>query len=231
MKVLPALSQATSVTWRNRPSSAGSGGFGCLSGSVPSSEASCLRPNTMTTRPSGSNLITMSEPLSVTQMLSCGSIFTVCPNDQAYRFLPISRTNAPLASNSSSCVAAAAEAGPLVLPRDSTNTWPLELTETPDASPKYMLAGSFKGLGTESNGIVGTACCAKACCVKAGDPASNRSPTSQCFILFSPEPCFAFVFEADASLWHVLSSIFASRKPRHDGSSSDAWPRGRVTIA
>jgi hypothetical protein len=32
------------------------------------SEASCLRPNTMATRPSGVNLITMSEPLSVTQM-------------------------------------------------------------------------------------------------------------------------------------------------------------------
>src|SRR5665213_1307295 len=73
----------TDVAWRNRPSSAGSGGFGCFKGAVSSSEASCLRPNTMTTRPSGSNLITMSEPLSVTQMLSAGSTLTVCPNDQA----------------------------------------------------------------------------------------------------------------------------------------------------
>src|SRR5947208_525834 len=63
--------------------SSGSGGVGCLTGPVSSSEASCLRPNTMTTRPSGSNLITMSEPLSVTQILSCGSTFTVWPNDQA----------------------------------------------------------------------------------------------------------------------------------------------------
>src|SRR6266702_5355563 len=70
MKVLPSLSQATSVTWRNRPSSAGSGGLGCFSGAVSSSEASCLRPNTIRTRPSESNLITMSEPLSVTQMRS-----------------------------------------------------------------------------------------------------------------------------------------------------------------
>ena len=52
-------------------------------GPVSSSEASCLRPNTISTRPSGSNLITMSEPLSVTQILSCGSILTVWPNDQA----------------------------------------------------------------------------------------------------------------------------------------------------
>ncbi len=37
---------------------------------MPSSEASCLRPKTMTTRPSGSNLMTMSEPLSATQILS-----------------------------------------------------------------------------------------------------------------------------------------------------------------
>jgi hypothetical protein len=32
-----------------------------------------------------------------------------------------------------------------------------------------------------------------------------------------PEACFAFVFETDASLWHVLSSIVASRMPRHKG--------------
>src|SRR6267154_717361 len=82
-KVLPALSQATSVTWRNRASAAGSGGFGCFTGPVSSSEASCLRPNTMSTRPSWSNLITMSEPLSVTQILSEGSTLTVWPNDQA----------------------------------------------------------------------------------------------------------------------------------------------------
>jgi hypothetical protein len=83
MKVLPAASKAVSVTWRKRPGSAGSGGFGCFKGAVSSSEASSLRPNTMSTRPSGVNLITMSEPLSVTQMLSCGSHLTMWANDQA----------------------------------------------------------------------------------------------------------------------------------------------------
>ena len=50
----------------------------------------------------------------------------------------------------------------MVLPRDSTKTWPLELTATPDTSPKYMLCGSRSGLGTESKAMVGTACCASA---------------------------------------------------------------------
>src|ERR1700686_647145 len=83
MKVSPAASQAMSVTCRNIPSTGGNGGLGCLSASVPSSEASCLRPNTMMTLPSGLNLITMSEPLSAAQMLSSLSIRTVCANDQA----------------------------------------------------------------------------------------------------------------------------------------------------
>src|SRR5208282_1103894 len=63
----PAASHATSVTCRNIPSTGGSGGFTCFSGAVPSSDASCLRPNTVATRPTGSNLITMSDPLSIAQ--------------------------------------------------------------------------------------------------------------------------------------------------------------------
>src|SRR5579859_7250093 len=89
MYAFPAASHATSVTCRNIPSTGGSGGFTCFSASVPSSDASCFRPNTITTRPSGLNLITMSDPLSVTQMLSCLSTFTVCANDHAYKLCPI----------------------------------------------------------------------------------------------------------------------------------------------
>jgi hypothetical protein len=62
----------------NIPSSGGSGGLASFNGPVPSSEASCLRPNTITTHPSRLNLITMSEPLSVTQILSSRSTLTVC---------------------------------------------------------------------------------------------------------------------------------------------------------
>src|SRR5205814_2379991 len=42
---------AMSVTCLNIPSTGGRGGFGWRSGSVPSSEASCLRPKTIATRP------------------------------------------------------------------------------------------------------------------------------------------------------------------------------------
>src|SRR5712692_5426489 len=159
MKALPAGSKATSVTCLKRPSSAGSGGLGCFRAAVSSSDASCLRPNTIRTRPCGLNLTTMSDPLSVTQMLSLRSTRTVWPNDQAYRFLPISRTNLPSRSNSSSCAAAAAYAGPVVLPRESTNTLPFESTATPVTSPKCRSMGSLRGLGTDSNAITGTDCC------------------------------------------------------------------------
>src|SRR5205807_2637958 len=93
MKVLPSLSQATSVTWRNRPSSAGSGGLGCFSGA---------------------------------------------------------------------------------------KIWPLELTETPETSPKYMLCGRRSGLGAESKGMLGTDCCAK-----VGDAINSNNAVSQRFIISS----------------------------------------------
>jgi hypothetical protein len=56
----------------------------------------------------------------------------------------------------------------------------LELTDTPDASPKYMFAGSFNGLGTESKAIVGTGCCAN-----AGGAINSISPVSQFRMSFS----------------------------------------------
>src|ERR1017187_415324 len=177
MKVLPAGSQVTSVTWRKRPSSAGSGGFGCFTGPVSSSEASCLRPNTITTWPLGLNLTTMSEPLSTAQMLSSRSTRTVCAKDQAYRFLPISRMNLPSGANSSSCAAAAAYAGPLVVPREKTKICPLEFTATPLTSPRYRSLGSFSRFGTESNAITGTCCCAS-----SGGQNRTSSATSQCFM-------------------------------------------------
>src|SRR5580692_11213717 len=135
INVFPAASQAMSVTCRNIPSIAGSGGFACFSDPVPSSDASCFLPNTITTRPSGLNLITMSDPLSATQMLSCASTFTACAYDHAYKLCPISLKNLPLASNSKSCDPAAAYAGPVVFPRENTNTCPFEFTATPATSP------------------------------------------------------------------------------------------------
>src|SRR5215470_511646 len=59
---------------------------------------------------------------------------------------------------------------------------PLELSATPDASPRYMLCGRRTGLGTESKAMVGTGCCAS-----AGGAASSRRPSSARFIKFLPK--------------------------------------------
>jgi len=66
-----------------------------------------LRPNSITTLPSGLNLMIMSDPLSTAQMLSSLSIRTACAYDHAYKFLPISRRNLPSGPNSSNCAAVA----------------------------------------------------------------------------------------------------------------------------
>src|ERR1700722_10670342 len=60
--------------------------------------------------------------------------------------------------------------------------WLLELSATPETSPRYMLVGSRSGLGTESKAMTGTACCAS-----AGDPVNNISPISQCRMISSPK--------------------------------------------
>src|SRR5262245_27469766 len=136
MKMLPCVSHVTSVGWRNWPLIGGNGGFGCFQGSEASSDAYILTPKTIETRPSGVNLMIMSEPLSIAQMLSSLSTRTMCAKDQAYRFFPISRTNLPVWSNSSNCAAAAEYAGPVVVPRWNTKTCPLELVAIPETSPR-----------------------------------------------------------------------------------------------
>src|SRR5439155_1228522 len=143
IKMLPWVSHVTSVGWRNCPSTGGRGGFTRFQGSAPSSDASFLRPKTIVTRPSGLNLITMSEPLSTAHRLSSLSTRTVCANDHAYRFLPTSRIYLPSGPNSRTCAAVAAYAGPVVFPRLNTKMCPFELTATPEASPKCRSARSY----------------------------------------------------------------------------------------
>src|SRR5712691_6428702 len=82
MKMLPCVSHVTSVGCLNWPSTGGRGGVTRVHGTA-SSDASFFRPNTITTRPSGLNLTTMSEPLSTAQMLSSLSTRTVCAYAQA----------------------------------------------------------------------------------------------------------------------------------------------------
>src|SRR5581483_4247551 len=82
MKMLPCVSQVTSVGCRNCPSTGGRGGVTRVHGPA-SSEASFLRPKTIVTRPSGLNLMIMSDPLSTAQMLSSLSTRTACAYDHA----------------------------------------------------------------------------------------------------------------------------------------------------
>src|SRR2546421_9498221 len=81
--MLPSESQATSVGWRKRPFTGGNGGFGCSQGLLSSSADSLRRPNTIMTRPAWLNLTTMSDPLSIAQMLSFLSIRTVWASDRS----------------------------------------------------------------------------------------------------------------------------------------------------
>src|SRR5438034_5453859 len=183
MKMLPWVSHVTSVGWRNCPSTGGRGGLTRFHGSAPSSEASFLRPNTIVTRPSGLNLITISDPLSTAQRLSSLSTRTVCANDHAYRFLPTSRIYLPSGPNSRICAAVAPYAGPVVLPRLNTKMCPFEFTATPEASPKCRSAGSLKKFGTESNGISGTVCWANAAQLNSNNMTSRKRFTEPPYCL------------------------------------------------
>jgi hypothetical protein len=79
-----ALGTKRDICWLPEPpSSAGKRGIGCFNGPVLSSDASCFRPKTMVTRPSGLNLMIMSDPLSMAQILSSLSMRTACANDHA----------------------------------------------------------------------------------------------------------------------------------------------------
>ena len=66
-------------------------------------------------------------------------------------------------------------AGPLaLLLRVNTAISPFEFTATPEASPRFMSAGSFRKFGAESNGISGTDCCANAVPANASDAMSAK---------------------------------------------------------
>src|ERR1700722_1010354 len=87
----------------------------------------------------------------------------------------------PFASNSKSCAAAGAYAGPVaLLDRVNTKTCPLELTATPGTSPKFTPGGSLKKSGTESNANSGTFCCAN-----SGTAKSRVSRQRQVFSFIS----------------------------------------------
>src|SRR5262252_7956956 len=145
--MLPSVSHATSVGWRNCPFTGGRGGF-TRSHGFASSDASFLRPNTIVTCPSGLMRTIMSEPLSIAQRLSSLSNRIACAYDHAYRPLPTSRRNFPVLSKRSTCEAVAPYAGPPALfDRVYTATSPLELTATPETSPKFMSGGSLRKFG------------------------------------------------------------------------------------
>src|SRR5258707_14791321 len=100
--MLPCESQATSVGWRNRPSTGGRGGVTCSHGLVFSSADSLRRPNTHTPRPGVVHLATMTEPFSVPQVVV--SLSALHPSGEAQRSgaLPPPRPNSPVAAGSRS---------------------------------------------------------------------------------------------------------------------------------
>src|SRR3954471_15484165 len=98
--MLPALSHATSVGWlKLSPGTPDPGGPDARPNTplLPSSPtASSRRPRVRRTLPDGSNLTTILDARSTTQMLSCGSTLTPCANRKLYGRLlgvepPISR--------------------------------------------------------------------------------------------------------------------------------------------
>src|ERR1700761_3041070 len=91
---------------------------------------------------------------------------------------------------------------------------PLELTATPDTSPRYMLVGIFNRLGTESKAITGTFCCAS-----AGEAASSDNPINQCFIVFFQ--AFVLLFDVDALPVRGEAARPSSEFFRDDRSDAD----------
>src|SRR6266567_4931479 len=92
--------------------------------------------------------------------------------------------NWPSGPNSRSCAAEAAYAGPVVLPREKTNTCFFEFTATPVTSPRYRSLGSFRKSISPSYGMTGT-------CANAVDHTSTNKPTHQAFIFSSDDCCGA----------------------------------------
>ena len=133
------------------PSIGGSGGFGCFSGSVSSSDASCLRPNTIVTRPCGIELD------DHVRALVGDPDVVVLVDAHGVRERPGVEVLADLAHELAVCVELEQLRGGRAIGRAgaccramNTKTWPFELTATPETSPKYMLGGSFRGSGTLS---------------------------------------------------------------------------------
>src|ERR1700730_9354177 len=90
---------------------------------------------------------------------------------------------------------------------------PLELTATPETSPRYKFSGSFSRLGTESNGISGAASWANS----ASGAAMNITKTSRkrfivtssCLSLADPVFFVTAVLSEDS----VFSRFLQSERP------------------
>src|ERR1041385_7336406 len=164
--MLPWGSQPTSVGRQNSYFCAVRGGGGRATGAWRGT-ARGLLPSTISTLPSGLNLVTIFEPSSTVQMLSSLSTRTEWANSKPRNPLPISLTNLPPWSNSKRR---------FVLLRWKMKMWPLELVATATASPRYSPGGSFRKFGTVVNGISGTFWMVALRCAKPGaTPNRNRA--------------------------------------------------------
>src|SRR5579863_6938393 len=103
--------------------------------------------------------------------------------------------------------------------------WPLELSATPEASPRFMSGGSLSRLGTESNGISGGCCCANADGLN-----SMRAPTSHIFMGSSLVFCLRCpTLEHFSQKWNSVGARKCDRAGdaewRAAGASSRREPR------
>src|ERR1051326_8148500 len=185
--MLPAGSQPISVGRQNSYFCAVRFGDCGATGNIPRT-ARGLLPSTISTLPSGLNLVTMFEPSSTVQILSSLSTRTEWANSNPRNPLAISLTNLPLWSNSNSR---------LWLLRWNTKTWPLEFVATATASPRYSPGGSFKKFGTVENGISGTFWMVALRCANAGASASAHRATGGTRIRFMKSRCIMAELQDD----------------------------------
>ena len=185
--MLPCGSQPTSVGRQNSYFCAVRFGGCGAAGNTPRT-ARGLLPSTISTLPSGLNLVTMFEPSSTVQILSSLSTRTEWANSKPRNPLPISLTNLPVWSNSKSR---------LLLLRWKTKTWPLELVATATASPRYSPGGSFRKFGTAVNGISGTFWMVALRCANAGASANTERATDEMKIRFIEISCIVAELQDD----------------------------------
>src|SRR6185369_1597185 len=212
--MLPCGSQPTSVGRQNSYFCAVRFGGCGATGNTPLT-ARGLLPSTISTLPSGLNLVTMFEPSSTVQMLSSLSTRTEWANSKPRNPLPISLRNLPVGSNSKSR---------LLLLRWKMKMWPLEFVATATASPRYSPGGSFRKFGTVVNEISGTPWIVALRCANAGASANTEKAASEIKYRFMDSQTSKRYCMRSAR--QVVGSISTPIRPKPEPGSQPLQPCG-----